>query len=582
MSYKNNKSVNEEIQSALQFLRKGDQQSAQEVFNQVTELPTEDMAAMVQLGSLATQLGEYVAAINVYTKLVEQYPENANYLDSFAQACLLNGMYSQAETLFKKALEINPDMHNPYMQLGYIEISRNQFINAIEPLEKALKLKPSDPIIYTNLIIALIQLTQYDDAHKYSEKLIRLQPKKAEGYHLTGIILKKFGRFDEAITFFEKAIRLDRTLGTSYYDLVSSKKFTSDDANFIKSTEKALQSSMPAKERSAIHFALGKIYNDCKEWDKAFEHYKQGNLIRKPALQDGTAFDIFNKTHKIYTKKFFQQVKDLGSNSEVPVFVVGMPRSGTTLIEQIINSHPEGGGAGELYEIGGISLKLCPIDKLNGFKQELSKNLNADVIDQYVKSYLKVLCHNREGSNRIIDKMPDNFIHIGLIHLLFPKAHIIHATRSPIDTCLSCYLMPFRRVSWANDLEWIANRYVWYRKAMKYWASVLPEGKLIEINYDELVADPETQSKRLIESIGLEWDPACLEFYKDDRAVSTASFWQVRQPIYTTSSKRWVNYAQYIEPLVTGMSAYLGNDDMEELEKHGVKFKKKWYSNIFQ
>lgn len=582
MSINNNKEIIAQVQSAVQFLNKGETSAAQEVFDQIKDLPYDDVAAMVKLGVLASQLGEYVAAINVYTHLVEEYPDNASYLDSFAHACMNNGLYPQAESLFKKAIEINPEMHNPYMQLGYIAILQSRFSEAIGPLEKALMLKPSNPIIYTNLIIALTQAGKLDDAYKHAQKLIRLQPKKAEGYHSLGVVLKKLGRFDEAVTSFEKAIRLNKTLGTSYYDLVSSKKFSSDDIDFIKDTEKILQSSMPVKERAAIHFALGKIYNDCKEWGKAFEHYKQANVIGKPALLDTTGVDVFNKTHKVYTTKFFEQNAGLGSESETPVFVIGMPRSGTTLIEQIIRSHPEGAGAGELSEIEAVSKNICPVDKLNSYRQKLDKILNAEMIEQHAESYLKVLRHSREDASRIVDKMPDNFIFIGLIKTLFPKAHIIHAVRSPIDTCLSCYFMPFRGLSWTNDLSWIAERYVWYRKAMDYWTSVLPEGEIIEVNYDELVADPESQSKRLIESIGLEWDPVCLEFYKESSAVSTASFWQVRQPIYTSSSKRWINYAQYIEPLVTGMSAYLGDDDMEELEKHGIKFKKKWYSNIFQ
>ena len=579
MSHNN---INTQIQSAIQCLNKGETDAAQVIFNQVTDLPTEDVGALVQLGELASQLGENVAAINIYSKLVEKHPDNANYLDSFAQVCVNNERLLQAESLLKKAIRINPDFHRPYMQLGYIAILRSQFSVAIEPLKKALKLKPSEPTIYTNLIIALTQTRQLDDAYKYAQKLIRLQPKKAEAYHLLGDILKTLGRFDEAVTNFEKAIRLNKTLGNSYYDLASSKKFSNSDSVFIKNTEKVLQSSMLAKERASIHFALGKIYNDCKEWDKAFKHYKQANLIGKPPLLDSTPVDVFNKTHKLYTKKLFQQIDGLGSKSETPVFVVGMPRSGTTLIEQIIASHPDGAGAGELRKIETIQTNICPVEKLNSYSQELKKVLNTETMTRHAESYLKVLFHSRGDASRIVDKMPDNFLLIGLINSLFPKAHIIHAVRSPIDTCLSCYFMPFRAVSWAYDLDWISERYALYRRAMDYWSSVLPEGKIIEVRYEELVANPEKQSKRLIESIGLEWNPACLEFYKDNREVSTASVWQVRQPIYTSSSKRWVNYAQNIESLITSLGNYLENDDIEELERQGIKLKKKWYSNIFK
>jgi hypothetical protein len=339
---------------------------------------------------------------------------------------------------------------------------------------------------------------------------------------------------------------------------------------------------MPAKERGSIHFALGKIYNDCREWDKAFEHYRLANLITKPAVLDSTPADIFNKTHKFYTKKLTHQVDDFASDSEIPVFIVGMPRSGTTLIEQIIRSHPKGEGAGELNKIDVITNMICPVEKLNSYKQEMNKIINTEKVSEYADTYLKALRHKREGASCIVDKMQDNFILLGLINRLFPRAHIIHLTRSALDIALSCYLMPFRGLHWTTDMDWLVERYSWYRKAMDYWYSVLPKGRIIEMRYEDIIANPEQQIRRLIESIGLEWDPVCLEFYKERGSVSTASFWQVRQPIYKSSSKRWVNYAQHINPLITGLSNYLEDDDIAELQRLGIDIRKKWYSNIFQ
>lgn len=580
MPHTDNKDINKQVQYADQCLKKGDTAAAQKIFDQITVLPEEDVAALIRLGSLASRLGENVAAINIYSDLVEKYPDNAGYLDSLARSYIDNGMLLQAAALLEKAIEINPDTHSSYVNLAFVSISQGQYSAAIEPLEKALKLKPSDPAIYTNLVTALNHSGDPEQAYKYAQKLIRLQPDKAESYHLLGVILSRLGKFDKAIINFEKAIRLNKTLGYSYFDLASVKKFSDADSQFINKAEKVLQSSMSASHRASIHFALGKIYNDCNEWDKAFEHYKQANLIGKPALQDQVAADIFNKTHKKYTKKLFELMEKIGSQSEVPVFVVGMPRSGTTLIEQIIASHPYGEGAGELSEIERIHNTICPIEKLSSYKQELDKVLNSEALGRHAESYLKVLCDKRDNAARIVDKMPDNFLMLGLINMLFPKAHIIHAVRSPIDTCLSCYFVPFREVSWASDLGWISERYALYKRAMEYWKSVFPEGKIIDVRYEELVNDPEGQSKRLIESIGLEWDPVCLEYYKESRTVKTASLWQARQPIYTSSSKRWINYANHILTLINGLQDSLDDDEINELERQGVKLKKKWFSNI--
>lgn len=577
----NSNDISAQIQSMNLLLAKGQLDEAQMLFNTITDLPWGDTGALTQLGTISAQLGEHIAAINIYTDLINNHPDNANYLDGLAQAYIDTGKLQEAKKLLEKAVAVNPDYYRPYIQLGYIAILQNQYPTAIAVLEKAMELKPGEPVIYKNLIIAYTQYDDLDQAFDYANKIVRLQPKDAEGYYYLGLVQKLYGRFDEAIASFEKAIRLNKKLGVAYYDIASSRKFSVADKVFIKNTEKILQSSMSASDRASIHFALGKIYNDCKEWDNAFDHYRQANLISKPAMLDGIAEEVFNKTHKVYNKKFNHQIDDYASDSEIPVFIVGMPRSGTTLVEQIIRSHPAGDGAGELNKIDVINNTICPVEKLSSYRQEVKKIINTEKISEHANSYLETLCLKKEGASRIVDKMHDNFIMLGLINRLFPKAHIIHLTRSPLDTGLSCYLMPFRGIHWATDMDWIVERYAWYRKVMDYWYSELPKGRMIEMRYEDLIENPEQEIRRLIASIGLEWDPACLEYYKEKGSVSTASFWQVRQPIYKSSSKRWVNYVKYISPLINGLGSYLDEDDIEELHRLGIGIKKKWYANLF-
>ena len=577
-----NKNINREIQQAFQYLKKGNQSEAQATFNEIVAQPVKDINNLSQLGSLASQLGEKVAAINIYSEILERFPDSPVHMDNLAQAYIDNGMLLQAEKMLNKAIEINPNLHLPYIRLSGLAIAYGNFAAAVEPLEKALQIKPSDPAIYTNLVTALTHSGRPEEAYDYAQKLVRLEPNKAESYHMLGRILNGLGKFDEAVSNFEKSIRLDKTFGYSYLHLSSIKKFSSDDDAFIKQAEKTLEMSMPAIQRSSIHFSLGKIYNDCKEWDKAFEHYDQGNLIGKPAICDMTAEEVFKKTHKTYTRKLFQKTEGLGSDSDIPVFVVGMPRSGTTLIEQIIASHPEGAGAGELTNISRLNDVICKIENLDNYKKELTRNIDEGSLIKHTESYLEVLRSTREDASRVVDKMPDNFLFLGLINILFPNAHIIHAVRSPLDTCLSCYFQFFRDVSWSYDLEWVAKRYKFYRKAMDYWESVLPENKIIEVRYENMIADPEAQAKRLIESIGLQWDPTCLEFYNEKRSVNTASLWQVRQPVYKSSSKRWLNYGYHIEKLANDLQEFLEDDEVEELIKQGMRLKKKWNLNIFK
>ena len=580
------KNISKQIKQSLHYLGQGNQNEAQAVFNQIVSQQSiddiNDVNCLMQLGALASQLGEKLAAINIFSGLVDMCPENAIYLDNLAQAYIDNDMLYSAETTLKKVIVLNSELHLPYIRLAALFNTGGKYSDAVMLLEKAMRLKPSDPNIYKNIVVALTYSDRQDEAYDYAQKLIRLEPKVAGNYHLFGKVLSEMGRFDEALNNFKKAIQLDATYGEAYYDYASIKKLSSEDGALIRQAEKSLQTSMPAFKRACIHFSLGKMFDDCKSWDKAFEHYKQGNLIGKPAVEDKTLSLVFNKTHTAYSKKLFKEFEITGNNSETPVFIVGMPRSGTTLIQQILASHPECDSVGELTEIDLIHKRICPYDNLNQYKRELTKSINTEAVNKYAEEYLQVLSNTRNNPTRVINKMPDNFLHLGLINILFPKAHIIHVARSPLDTCLSCYFQYFNSVPWANDLSWISKHYKLYKRAMAYWKKELPEGQVIEVQYEELVADIESQAKRLIDSIGLEWDPACLEFYKHKGNISTASVWQARQPVYTSSRKRWANYAFHIESLANELQEYLDADELGELKNMGVKLKKKWYLNIFK
>ena len=218
---------------------------------------------------------------------------------------------------------------------------------------------------------------------------------------------------------------------------------------------------------------------------------------------------------------------------------------------------------------------MCPADELDVYEEKLEETIASGKLKKYAESYLEVLRYGRKDAKRIVDKLPDNYLFLGFIHAMFPNAKIIHAVRSPLDTCLSCYFQFFREVTWSFDMEWIANRYKMYRNAMDYWKKTLPEGTIVEVYEECYVTDTENQAKRLIEAVGLEWDDACLGFYDEGRAVNTASVWQVRQPIYQTSSKRWLNYTQHIEPLANNLRDYLDKGDIDALKAQGVKLKKK-------
>lgn len=574
-----------QIQKALEFIDQNKIDRAKAIFYQFTEIPHEDLNTLVNYGLLASCLDERIIAINVFSRVVEQEPNNATYLDLLAKALIDNGVLEGSKKLLNRAIELSPDFADPYIRLGAILINEQKYEQGAAMMEKAIALKPSEPTSYSNIIIPYRFMNRQKDALKHAKKLLKLCPDDPDSHETIARVYIELGQLEEATQHLEKSIRLDKSHGASYQHLAGIKKFSADsaeDQKFINRCETTLKGSLDPKSRSLIHFALGKIYNDCKVWDKAFEHYRQGNLISKPSdNQDQSNFKRFDKIKKSYTRKYIAETQNIGSTSEVPVFVVGMPRSGTTLIEQIVASHSAGAGAGELTAIDNIEKKICPGPDVSSYQKELEKNLNADTFQEHAEYYLNHLRLGREDAGRVVDKMPDNFFYLGLIKVLFPKSHVIHAVRNPLDTCLSCYFQSFTFLGWTYDLEWIASRYRFYRQAMAYWESVLPENSITELRYESLTEDPVNQTRFLIDSIDLPWEDQCLSFHKDQRTIITASVWQARQPIYKTSSRRWVNYAQHLEKLANGISEYLSEEDIEELARHGVKIKKKWRLKLF-
>ena len=383
-------------------------------------------------------------------------------------------------------------------------------------------------------------------------------------------ILSRTGDMDGAQKQVEKLVRLQPQFGAAYDHLARIRKFTDADMPLIRQAEKALKHGMAPKERCNLLFAIGKMYDDCGKYDEAFASYQQANLLRKHRYDIDDDADLVKALHRAFTAKNISVLAQNGNSSAKPVFIVGMPRSGTTLMERIIASHPRGGGAGELPQMVSAGHKMFPKGERRKSLKQLQDDLSKDKIDEFTEDFLRVLEQAKGDATRIVDKMPGNARFLGLIHVLFPNAKIIHAMRHPLDSCLSCYFQNFAELWWSNDLQVIAREYTLYRKSMEYWKSVLPEGTILDVQYESLVEDPETHARRMLDAIGLEWDPSVLEFYRKKGVVRTASVAQTRQKIYKSSRARWMNYAEHLGPLVNGIAPYL-EDDRELLAEHGIE-----------
>jgi hypothetical protein len=326
--------------------------------------------------------------------------------------------------------------------------------------------------------------------------------------------------------------------------LADARKMTNADGEWLKGAEKIATSAIHPMEEANLRFAMGKYCDDVNDFPQAFQNFKRGNELLKAAAED---YDRRKRSHFIddmvsdYSLESISRIGAPGSSSAKPVFVLGMPRSGTSLAEQIIASHPAAHGAGELTFWAALMAKGP------GLTQGV---LNEPARRKVAEEYLRLLDGFSSTASRIVDKAPVNSDFLGLIYSVFPNARIIYMQRDPIDTCLSCYFTQFlTAMNYTFDLSDLVHYYREHQRIMAHWRAVLPPGFILEVPYEELVGDQETWSRKMLDFIGLEWDPRCLEFHSNARQVGTASAWQVRQKIYRSSVARWRNYEKFLGPL---------------------------------
>lgn len=454
---------------------------------------------------------------------------------------------------FARAVDAEPK--NPYYHLGlasaYVKVS--EYSRAIEHMQHALGLQPGLIEALCALGDAYLDFDKPEMALPLYEKALKINrdhPKVRIGLARA---LTSVGRMDEAAGYLHEAIKRRIAVPTAYNDLVQTQKFT-EEPKELKSILGELEN--PRLDRDGaekLHLAAGKVLNDLKRYKDAFEHFNESKKA------SGRNFDIgryrlwIDSLIETFTPEMLAARAGYGNPSEVPVFVVGMPRSGTTLTEQICASHPDVHGAGELMKLrrvaNAIGLRKSSAGDLNQAIASITKNLSGTLAEEH----LTYLSERAPAARRIVDKMPHNFELIGLIGLLFPNARIIHCRRDAIDNCVSCFVLRFGEGhSYNTDLRTLGLYYREYDRLMQHWNKVFP-GLIFENRYETLVDDQEAQSRRLIDYLGLPWDDACLRFFDRDGSVNTPSRWQVRQPIYKSSVKRWKNYETEIQPLIEAL-----------------------------
>ncbi len=512
--------------------------------------------AIADAGVLAIKelnLGNFQAAVEIYNLILAKVPGSAAVHVNRGVALQAMKRYEDALASFDKAIAIKPDHAEAHNNRGAVLQKMNRFEEALASYDKAIALKPDYANPHQNRGSILKNLNRNDDALASFDRAIALKPDHAEAHNNRGLVLMNTGDMPEAEKMFLKALALKRDFPAPWFNLVSIRKYQSMDNADAKSIQALLgKAGISLEDKEQLHFSLGKIYDDCGLCDEAFECYRLANQIRNsmvcydPDHVTRMTDDIIN----VFNKDFLAGPFEFGSDDRSPLFIVGMPRSGTTLLASMLSNHRSVATAGELPTIIDFTSRL---PKLTGDEfpyPQVVKQMPPAVATRLANDYMQRLRRDF-GANRefIIDKNPLNFRHLGFISRLFPKARIIHCTRHPMAVGLSNYFQRFPlHLDYAFDLKNIGHFYGEYSRLMEHWRKVLPLN-MIEISYEDMVLETEKTARMILSVIGLEWDERCLTPHTNPCAVETASQWQVRQPIYRQSLERWRHYEKHLAPL---------------------------------
>lgn len=547
--------------------------------------------ARCALGMAYKELGQYAEASNAFRIALKQQPCNIDLLLEYSNTLLKENKINEAEASLRRILQLKPDCSNAIHGLGAVHQRNNNFVEAARLYKLALQIDPDNSVTHYNLGYMLHVLGSPDKAIQHYTAAVKLNPGYAEAFKLLGDALTGQSRTEEALAAYDAAVQhkpdyLDALIGKimlhermndiseafrllgplidekiphpgvglAFAQLCRHFNRCDEAISYLKAL---LNASLPELVESQIHFALGKLLDSYMRYQQAFHHYQKGNSLKKVIYDPERQEKKFEKLADVFSRGYMQNSPKSSNTSDLPVFIVGMPRSGTTLVESILASHPAVYGAGELLnimrQVEAISISKSISEGFPYCIKSLTAQKLRDLSDEYL-DYIRALAPN---AKRITDKMPHNFVHLGLISMEFPNARVIHCLRDPRDTCLSIYFQSFSDSHpYASNLEHIAHYYRQYLRLMRHWHDVL-DIHILEVRYEDIIKDQEKISRQMIGFIGLEWDSDCLRFDKLPRAVDTISYDQVRKPIYSESVSRWKHYEQDLQPLLTALDGMI-------------------------
>jgi len=497
-------------------------------------------------------------AERTYRLLLASDARHVGCLYNLGTLCAQQGRLDEAVRLFRRALKCDPKFAGAYNNLGNALRGLGRDRDAQKQYEKAIQLEPGFAEAHNNLANVLQALGRPDGAAEHFRTAIRLKPDFPDAHANLGRLLTAEGRIDEAAGHFRRAAELVPRNGSFFRRLARLKRFTADDPDLARMRALANDAdSLGPTERMELHFALGKALGDVAEYEESFRHILAGNALQRQQTpyHEAEGLALFDKIRAAFTPELMQARRDEGAPSSVPIFILGMPRSGSTLVEQILASHKQVHGAGEIDDFTAELSHLAGPKGRVAFPEDIPA-LPGSQFRRLGAAYLASIRATAPEAARIVDKTPGNFHFAGLIHLALPGAKIIHTRRDPVDTCFSCFSRLFVDMHpTAYSLPELGRYYRAYEGLMEHWRRVLPEGVMLEVRYEDVVEDLEGQARRILAHCGLDWDPAVLSFHETRRSVHTASAAQVRQPLFRSSIGVAQPYLPWLGPLIDELNA---------------------------
>ncbi|MCW8914577.1 MAG: tetratricopeptide repeat protein [Magnetovibrio sp.] len=522
----------------------------------ITLLP-DDANAHFNLGTTLTSCGRNDDALTTLKTAVGLNPNFAEAHNNLGNVLHNLGRPVEAITAYHHALKLNPNYAEAHNNLGHVLQELEQFMEARTALRSALQLNPNYGVAHKNMALTLTSLGQLDAAILHGRRAVELDPNMAEGHNVLGTILQAQGALDEAKASYRHAIAVAPHFGTAHRHLSALIKHTEVDNDIKAMADEIVKPGLSDEQKMHFAFGLGKAYDDLKDADTAFTYFAQGNALKRARCghspDDSKAF--FEAIKSVFDPAFFERHTDASLDDNTPIFILGMPRSGTSLVEQILASHPDVFGAGELNTLAQLvsnhTTQTAQQDVPTGLK-----NITDGDLKSIATSYLSELRKMDTNARFITDKMPENYFNVGLIKTILPNAKIIHCRRDPVDTSLSIFRTLFTGGghTYAYDLADIGHQHNLYSDLMAHWDTVCPDYGYA-IDYEALIADTEVEVRTLLEYCGLSWNDACLNFSTTKRVVQTASVAQVRQPIYNSSVKAWKAYEKHLGPLLNALNS---------------------------